>query len=52
MSFLGDLRFALRSLLRVNGLAVTVILTLALGLGANAPNYREVSGEFLPPIHS
>src|SRR5947209_1365138 len=30
-----DLRFALRSLLRVKGLAATVVVTLALGIGAN-----------------
>src|SRR5207247_2394351 len=31
-----DIRFAVRSLLRVKGLAATVIVTLALGIGANA----------------
>src|SRR5262245_64445851 len=31
-----DLRFALRSLSRVKGLAATVVVTLALGIGANA----------------
>src|SRR5207302_8412935 len=31
-----DLRFALRSLLRAKGLAATVVVTLALGIGANA----------------
>jgi hypothetical protein len=30
MSFVTDLRFAVRSLLRVKGLAMTVIVTLAL----------------------
>ena len=31
-----DMRFAVRSLLRVKGLAATIIVTLGLGIGANA----------------
>src|SRR5207249_8650360 len=31
-----DIRFAVRSLLRAKGLAATVVVTLALGIGANA----------------
>jgi hypothetical protein len=42
MSVLTDLRFAVRSLARVKGLAVTVILTLALGIGANAAIFSVV----------
>ena len=36
MSFLNDLKVALRSFSRTKGLAITVVLTLALGIGANA----------------
>src|SRR6187455_3547883 len=50
MSFLGDLRFALRSLLRVKGLFVTVVLTLALGIGANAAIFSVVRGVLLRPL--
>src|SRR5262245_55814035 len=42
MSVLTDFRFALRSLARVKGLAITVVLTLALGIGANAAIFRGV----------
>jgi hypothetical protein len=34
MTFLHDVRFALRSLARSKGLAVTVVLTLALASGS------------------
>ena len=50
MSFLTDLRFAVRSLLKVKGLAVTVILTLALGIGANAAIFSLVRGVLLRPL--
>jgi len=45
-----DVRFAVRSLLRAKGLAVTVILTLALGIGANAAIFSLVRGVLLRPL--
>src|SRR5216684_2185179 len=50
MSFINDLRVAVRSLDRTKGLAVTVILTLALGIGANAAIFTLVRGVLLKPL--
>jgi putative ABC transport system permease protein len=50
MTILNDLRFALRSLARARGLTVTVILTLALGIGANAAIFTIVRGVLLAPL--
>ena len=50
MSFLTDLRFALRSLSRAKGLTFTVIVTLALGIGANAAMFSLVRGVLLKPL--
>ena len=50
MSFFGDLRIALHSLMRSKGLAAIVILTLALGIGANAAIFTLVRGVLLKPL--
>src|ERR1700739_1301 len=50
MSFVNDLRVAVRSLARTKGLAVTVVLTLALGIGANAAIFTLVRGVLLRPL--
>jgi predicted permease len=50
MSFLTDLRYAVRSLARVKGLAFTVVVTLALGIGANAAIFSVVRGVLLRPL--
>jgi putative ABC transport system permease protein len=50
MSFIRDLRFAVNSLARTPGLAGAVILTLALGIGANAAIFTLVRGVLLRPL--
>ncbi|MGA2538862.1 MAG: ADOP family duplicated permease [Terracidiphilus sp.] len=50
MSFLRDLRIAFRSLSRVPTLWVTVALTLALGIGANAAIFSVVRAVLLRPL--
>jgi putative ABC transport system permease protein len=50
MRFITDFKFALRSLARVKGLAATVIVTLALGIGANAAIFSVVRGVLLRPL--
>jgi putative ABC transport system permease protein len=50
MSFIHDLGVAFRSLFRTKGLAVTVVLTLALGIGANAAIFTLVRGVLLKPL--
>src|SRR3989454_2159103 len=48
--FLNDLKIAFRSLARTKGLAFTVVLTLALGIGANAAIFTLVRGVLLRPL--
>ena len=50
MGFFAELKYAVRSLLRVKGLTATVILTLALGIGANAAIFALVRGVLLRPL--
>src|SRR5271170_3843162 len=50
MSFFRDLRIAFHSLMHSKGLATIVILTLALGIGANAAIFTLVRGVLLKPL--
>jgi putative ABC transport system permease protein len=50
MSLMTDLKFALRSLIRAKWLALTVAVTLALGIGANAAIFSVVRGVLLRPL--
>src|SRR5262249_27825255 len=48
--FFRDLRVAFRSLTRTQGFAIAVILTLALGIGANAAIFTVVRVVLLKPL--
>src|SRR5947208_10917769 len=50
MNFFHDLKFAARSLVRARGLTLTVVLTLALGIGANVAIFTLVRGVLLRPL--
>jgi putative ABC transport system permease protein len=49
-ALLRDMRIGVRSLLRAKGLAATVVVTLALGIGANAAIFSVVRGVLLRPL--
>ena len=50
MPTLQDLKLAFRSLSRTKGLSIAVVLTLALGIGANAAIFTLVRGVLLRPL--
>ena len=49
-TFLQDIKVAIRSLSNAKGITFTVILTLALGIGANAAIFTLVRGVLLRPL--
>ncbi len=49
-SFLTELKVGARSLIRAKGLTVTVVLTLALGIGANSAMFSLVRAVLLRPL--
>src|SRR5215203_5266448 len=50
MTLLTDFKVAFRSLSRAKGLALAVVVTLALGIGANAAIFSVVRGVLLRPL--
>ncbi len=50
VDFFGELKRAVRSLTRAKGLTITVVLTLALGIGANSAIFALVRGVLLRPL--
>ncbi|HXT14976.1 MAG TPA: ABC transporter permease [Gemmatimonadaceae bacterium] len=47
---IGDARFATRSLVRAHAFTATVVLTLALGIGANTAMFTLLRGTLLRPL--
>jgi predicted permease len=50
MSFTEELRFALRSIAWIKGLSVSIVLTLALGIGVNVAIFGLVRAVLLRPL--
>ena len=50
MSFLRELRYAARIFVRAPGFSAAVIVTLGLGIGANAGVFSVLSGILLRPL--
>lgn len=49
-TLIQDLRFALRTLVRNSGFSTVIILTLALGIGANSAIFALVNGILVKPL--
>src|ERR1700677_750664 len=49
-SILSDFRFAFRSLTKTPGLTLVIVLSLALGIGANTPIFSVVNALLLKPL--
>ena len=50
LSFLHDIRFAIRSLLNAPGVSFVVVLTLAVAIGANTAIFSVVESVLLQPL--